>query len=432
MMINQAVVRPSTVEATADLQAKIKDIDGLTARLEAGEPVLPSSLRGSVGRFLKARLYRLLWWQSQQIRGLAELVGQWARSELEAINSLAEAVNDLERVNSDSRLRQLESSVGEQDRNSKAAEQRLQAEIAEREDVTRRLSHFDERLRAEIAEREKLGFRVSELGVLAHQNRLGSTIQERRLTQLIEEARRRLPEPFTADQVQTIVKHGTDHKYDGLYLMFEDVFRGTRDDIKKRQSVYLPLLKEKEIGSPSMPVLDLGCGRGEWLEVLRENGIEANGIDNNDLMIEQCRQLGFDVSQGDALSHMRQLPNTCMGAITSFHMVEHFPFEMTLALIDEAHRVLKPGGLLILETPNPRNVLVSTYTFYFDPTHMKPLPSPMLQFFVEARGFCDAKTLELHPYPKPVHVEEDEHGIADRFNEYFYGPQDYAVIGSKP
>jgi O-antigen chain-terminating methyltransferase len=113
-------------------------------------------------------------------------------------------------------------------------------------------------------------------------------------------------------------------------------------------------------------------------------------------------------------------------------MVEHLPFEATLALVDECLRILRTGGILILETPNPKNILVGAHAFHFDPSHLKPLPSPMLRFFVEARGFCDVDVWELHPYPEAVRFPDDGKGIANRLNDYFYGPQDYAVIGRKP
>ena len=113
-------------------------------------------------------------------------------------------------------------------------------------------------------------------------------------------------------------------------------------------------------------------------------------------------------------------------------MVEHMPFDAILTLIDQALRVLKRGGVIILETPNPANVLVGAYTFHFDPTHLKPLPSQMLRFCVEARGFCDVQVRELHPYPEVLLLPDDATGVASRINQLFYGPQDYAVIGRKP
>jgi SAM-dependent methyltransferase len=100
-------------------------------------------------------------------------------------------------------------------------------------------------------------------------------------------------------------------------------------------------------------------------------------------------------------------------------------------LLDETVRVLKPGGVAIFETPNPENVLVGSHNFYLDPTHRNPLPSATVKFIAEARGLCRIEIMNLHPYPESYRVEDAGLNIAKRFNEYFYGPQDYAVVGWK-
>jgi O-antigen chain-terminating methyltransferase len=247
----------------------------------------------------------------------------------------------------------------------------------------------------------------------------------------IEEARKRLPEPFTQERVDKIVEQHENHKYDSVYQAFEDAFRGSREEIKTRVSTYIPLLNEHRVGSEQMPVLDVGCGRGEWLELLRENGLTASGVDRDSMMVEMCRSRNLNVTENEALAHLKSLPDGSLGAVTSFHMVEHLAFDETLAFIDEALRVLKPGGLIILETPNPRILSVGAHTFWLDPTHRKPLPSLMLRFFVEARGFCDANVQELHPYPPGALFPDDGKGVTNRLNDLLYGPQDYAVIARK-
>jgi O-antigen chain-terminating methyltransferase len=150
-------------------------------------------------------------------------------------------------------------------------------------------------------------------------------------------------------------------------------------------------------------------------------------------MLEICRSLQLDVAEHDALCYLRSLPTSSVGVVTSFHMFEHLPFEAVAALLDQAVRVLKPGGLLILETPNPSNVLVGSNTFYLDPTHRNPLPTPMLRFFVEARGFCNSQVLQLHPYsPAIVPLPPDSDPVSTHIRDLFYGPQDYAVIAHRP
>ena len=298
--------------------------------------------------------------------------------------------------------------------------------------ITARLEQIlGQRLEAEAGRREELSVRLADLGQFTYQTRTELTLQARRISLLLEQARKSLSAP-SHESASGVLALSDSHKYDALYLAFEDIFRGTQDDIKYRQSFYLPVLKQADIGSRRMPVLDLGSGRGAWLELLRDNGMQARGVDSNLAMAEQCALSGLSVTQGDALCHLRGLPDSSVGAITSFHMIEHLPFEEVLELVDEALRVLKPGGLLILETPNPRNLQVGAFTFYFDPRHVRPLPSGMLGFFVEARGFCDVRIEELHPFPEAVRLSENGNGVAHRVNEHLYGPQDYAVIGKRP
>jgi O-antigen chain-terminating methyltransferase len=166
--------------------------------------------------------------------------------------------------------------------------------------------------------------------------------------------------------------------------------------------------------------------------LLADRNLVGSGVDSNPGMIERCRALGIHATLGEALTHLRALPDRSAGAVTSFHMVEHLPFETVIALLDETLRVLRTGGVLILETPNPQNVLVGSHTFWIDPTHLKPIPSQTLRFFVEARGFCETEVWNLQPYPAAIRLPEDPAGMGDRFNDYFYGPQDYGIIARRP
>jgi O-antigen chain-terminating methyltransferase len=256
------------------------------------------------------------------------------------------------------------------------------------------------------------------------------TSQERRITILLEEARKRFPEPLSQEQLRSIAEEER-HTLDALYMSFEDRFRGSWEDIQERLHVYVPILQDAQLGTDERPVLDLGCGRGEWLHLLKEQGLRARGVDRNRLLIEACRQRDLDVTESDALAYLRNLPDASMGVVTGFHLLEHLPFEVMIKMLDETVRVLQPGGAAIFETPNPENVRVGSYTFYLDPTHRSPLPSAIVTYIAEARGLCRVQTMPLHPYAKACRVEEAGLDVAKRFNEYFYGPQDYAVIGWK-
>ena len=160
--------------------------------------------------------------------------------------------------------------------------------------------------------------------------------------------------------------------------------------------------------------------------------MQGKGVERNRVLVEECRQAGLDVIESDILTYLCALPNSSIGAVTGFHIIEHLPFEVLLDLFDETVRVLQPGGVAIFETPNPQNVLVSTLEFYNDPTHRTPLPSTLLKFIAEVKGLQRIKLLQLHPFPQAHKVDEAGLDIAKRFNELFYGPQDYALVGWKP
>lgn len=185
-----------------------------------------------------------------------------------------------------------------------------------------------------------------------------------------------------------------------FYRAFEDRHRGTRESILERQRVYLPFLEPLAAAYPGAGVVDVGCGRGEWLELLRNVGVPARGADLDEGMLAACRERGLDVQQQDAVAFLRGLPDASQIAVSGFHIAEHLPFEVLQELAREALRVLLPGGLLVLETPNPENLQVGTTNFYLDPTHERPLPALLLQFLAEHTGFARAKVIRLQEPPE--------------------------------
>ena len=211
---------------------------------------------------------------------------------------------------------------------------------------------------------------------------------------------------------------------------FEERFRGSREDIKGRLGVHLARVRGQPVVTPSRPLLDIGCGRGEWLELLAEAAVPAYGIDANPYIVEAGRRRGLAVTRADAIEHLARLPERALGAISAFHVIEHLPLEDMLRLIDEARRTLVPNGLLLLETPNPENLKVGAQTFYQDPTHLKPLPPLLLEYLVASRGFHEVELMRLHPYPESFLIREDS-DAARRLNDLLYGPQDIAVLARR-
>ena len=263
--------------------------------------------------------------------------------------------------------------------------------------------------------------------------------QQRRLGLLLEETRKRLPEPLDTEQLN-VFSDEAEHLLDAMYAAFEDRFRGTRDDIKDRQQVYLQAILESGAGTEHAPVLDLGCGRGEWLELLRDRQLIGRGVDLNQIFVRQCLDNGLHVVKQDALAYLRELPNNALGAITGFHIIEHLPTRILVSLLDEALRTLRPGGMAIFETPNPENLVVGACNFYMDPTHHNPMPPAMTQFLVEARGFvrCEIRRLHNRELIEPLHLLEPEtpgtlelNRLLQMANEHYLSAPDYAVIGYK-
>jgi O-antigen chain-terminating methyltransferase len=216
---------------------------------------------------------------------------------------------------------------------------------------------------------------------------------------------------------------------DSFYLEFEDVFRGSRKDIGERLEVYLPYLRHFA-GDPGARVVDVGCGRGEWLELMARQGIEAIGIDLNASMVDACRKLGFRAECSDAIAWLRSQPAGSIAAVTGFHLIEHLPFETLIELFDAALHALRDDGLVIFETPNPENYGVGAFGFYYDPTHRNPIVPAVAEFIARQRGFAHAELLRLHPFP-PDHLLPDENEAARYINKTFLGPQDFSVIAWK-
>lgn len=213
---------------------------------------------------------------------------------------------------------------------------------------------------------------------------------------------------------------------DNFYRAFEEKHRGSRTLIKMRLGVYRPFVEPLLQLYPDARAIDLGCGRGEWLELLCEVGFQAIGIDQDAGMLAACHELKLNVEQGDALAHLRVLAAESQTIVSAFHLAEHLPFDDLRMLVAEALRVLKRGGLLIMETPNPENLVVATRNFYLDPTHQKPIPSQLLAFVAEHAGFARVKTLGLQE-PKDL-ITKAEITLADVFHG---ASPDYAVIAQK-
>ncbi|WP_226647198.1 class I SAM-dependent methyltransferase [Microbulbifer variabilis] len=214
---------------------------------------------------------------------------------------------------------------------------------------------------------------------------------------------------------------------EGFYSAFEGRYRGSRELIKERIRVYLPFIEPLKSIYNERTAIDLGCGRGEWLELLTEFGFDPQGVDLDDGMLEICKALRLPVVKAEAVTTLKNLPEESQLVVSGFHIAEHIPFEDLEELVSESLRVLKPAGILILETPNAENITVGSNSFYLDPTHQRPIPPSLLSFLAEFNGFSRVKTLRLQEAPE---LRENETTVSILQVLTGVSP-DYAVVAQK-
>lgn len=224
------------------------------------------------------------------------------------------------------------------------------------------------------------------------------------------------------------------------YLLLENRYRGSEEVITERMRDYVPLFE----GAPGV-VLDLGCGRGEFLALLREAKIEAVGIDINESMVACARQKGLHAILQDGLSYLEQLQDASIGGIFAAQVIEHLTRDQLETLLELAARKVKPGGRIAFETINPQSFVALASNFFRDPTHIWPLHPDTMRFMLEMKGIKTDQVMLRSPFPdgamlQPIPV--DEHLPArwqitlramndniTRLNRLLFGYQDYCIVG---
>lgn len=212
---------------------------------------------------------------------------------------------------------------------------------------------------------------------------------------------------------------------------FADTFRGNRSEIIGRAADHVALL----LGAA--PVLDVGCGRGELLEALRDAGVEARGVDADPAMVAACRRLALAVDEEDAITALRLAPPAGLGGVTAVHIIEHLPAAGWMALVEAAATALRPGGLLLIESPNPESLRVGAGLFWLDPTHVAPVHPEALAFVARALGLEVVETRFLHPFPPEQALAQENQpqpvrDLASRLDAWLSAPRDYLLVARKP
>lgn len=279
-----------------------------------------------------------------------------------------------------------------------------------------------------LQERVMEKFEKLKAQVLYVQN-MEAQAQQRRLDQFFFDSRQAFkPSPDEKDiqRLESISEHGIDR----YYIALEESFRGSRDAILNRCQSYLDLVKNRFLPERNIRAVDLGCGRGEWLQILTNHYPEARGVDSNSAMVAECRSHGLWAEQGDLIQWIQTQPDCSLDLITAFHVIEHLSFKDLNLLMAEANRLLAEDGMLLIETPNPDNLYTAANMFYRDPTHRHPIPKELASHLLTFHGLADIEIIPLHPFPESMRLPEDNE-LSRRFNDLIYGAQDYVIIARK-
>ncbi len=227
----------------------------------------------------------------------------------------------------------------------------------------------------------------------------------------------RLPEPPAERPPMTAAP-----AIDFDYARFADRFRGSEDYVRSNQQFYLPIFQA------AGRVLDLGCGRGEFLELLRENGIVARGIESSDESVRYCQAKGLDVEKSDLFDYLEGLPESSEEVIFCSQVVEHLDPAKLPSMIRLCVSRLVRGGLLAIETPNPECLAIFATHFYLDPTHTRPVPPALLSFYLEE---CGMGGIVVHRFAPAAKSFPEIDSLPSDFAEKFFGGLDYAVVARK-
>ena len=221
-------------------------------------------------------------------------------------------------------------------------------------------------------------------------------------------------------------------RMDAWYQDLQDLHRGSQESLTEVQRAYIHHFNDRAADLQlAGPIFDLGCGRGEWLALMTAEGWAVRGVDSSEVAVAEARAQGLDVELGDLVEALEACPENALAGVTGFQVVEHLPFSRITALMHAAFRALVPGGILLLETPNPENLQVATYSFWMDPTHRHPIPPPLIMDLSFHVGFRDGSILRKNPWPHWQETKVDS-SLESEVGYRLFGPQDYALLVFKP
>ena len=405
-------VPPSPAEPAPYDPSRLPDVNAEWNTLPTGAPAFDSSLKGRLGRFIW-RLVGPALEQQQRFNGaVADHLNRNVAAHLEAAESLTTLIGTV--------------------RNELQALVRFESLLVQYlQTITVYVDSKDRSLGgAEIRQRLAL----TEQRLLALKRDVEKTAAQPR------DAGGRSTNP-NADNVPAAAPFSG--SIDSLtYVAFEDQFRGTTSEIRSRVEDYVPVF------AGASNVVDVGCGRGELLDALRDSGVSVRGVDISPAMVEICRGRGFDVELGDALGYVAKQPDSSVGGLIAVQVVEHFTPAYLTKFLEAAYHALKPGAPIVLETINPNCWMAFFETYIRDLTHQQPLHPETLRLLVQANGFSNVDVqfrspvseddrlarVELPPEffsPGVAPVVDAINDHANKLNRRLFSSMDYVVIGRR-
>ena len=413
-----------------DPLAQVRQHQWVNSHLPIGWPVMPKGISPKLVAYAQKIARRLLRWyinplvdqQNAYNAAVAELLPRFeARGDEHAqhLRDLEDRVQRLEALSElPQRLQRLETELGQLRPALEAQGTQLSQAFAEQ---VSRLQEALEAERSQLArEREVTRLRLQRLENWRRKARPTDSVPAMRITSM--------PLPTF------------DYFLLGLRYRSEEQMR---DRVSDYDDVFVDLQRTQQQGaSPRKPVLDIGCGRGEFVAHLRELGLEAYGTEVDEDAIQIARDKGLDVRHAEAFGHLESLSDNSLAAIVLIQVIEHFEVDDLLRLFELAVEKLLPGGIIVAETINPLCLAAFTNAYLLDPSHRTPLPPLMTRFLMEQVGFWQMETRYLRPVPESVQLQmlplSDEHWVRplnrniEKLNHFLYGPQDYAVIAYAP
>ncbi len=306
--------------------------------------------------------------------------------------------------------------------------QRVEPVIDARDQARVATAPTDAQVLLQAFERRLEGMRERLDGLLALRDRLETVSEE------VRAVRRSLR---AAEPPPEVARGAEQAAADSVYTAFENRFRGSREEIRARQAEYAALFAGRA------PVVDLGCGRGEFLELLRSEGVEARGVEGNANVVCECRDKGLDVICGDVVEFLRRQATASLGGVFAAQVVEHLPPPALEALLADAHRALREGGLLVLETVNAASAFAFHEVYIRDLTHERPLHPETLRFMAASAGFVEVRVDLRSPVPADVRLALLPSGAlpppatkvlnenVERLNALLFAPVDYALVARR-